>query len=143
MKISVGSDHAGYKLKTALAQHLREGGREVIDRGTDSELSVDYPDFAHAVAEDVTTGKASFGVLVCSSGIGVSIAANKTPGVRAALCVNDEIATFSRSHNNANVICFGQKFTSAEDATRWLDIFLTTAFEGGRHARRIGKIEQL
>jgi ribose 5-phosphate isomerase B len=141
MKISIGSDHAGYKLKTALARHLRAQGREVVDRGADGEVSVDYPDFARAVAEDVAGGAARFGVLVCSSGVGVSIVANKTHGVRAALCANADVASLSRRHNDANVICFGQKYTSEEDAARWLDVFLATGFEGGRHARRVDKIE--
>lgn len=141
MKISIGSDHAGFELKEALAEHLRRGGNEVRDCGTHSKESVDYPDFARAVARDVAAGTSDFGVLACWTGVGVSIAANKTAGVRAVNCFNAETAGLSRRHNNANVICFGQKFVAPADAAAWLDIFLKTEFEGGRHARRVGKLE--
>jgi ribose 5-phosphate isomerase B len=141
MKISIGSDHAGYQLKSVLAAALRSRGHDVLDRGTDGEASVDYPDFGHAVAADVASGEARFGVLVCSSGIGISIAANKVPGIRAALCHNEDAAEFSRRHNDANILCFGQKYTTAYIAEKCLDVFLATEFEGGRHARRVGKIE--
>ncbi|MDR2862756.1 MAG: ribose 5-phosphate isomerase B [Puniceicoccales bacterium] len=141
MKISIGGDHAGYQLKTVLKEHLCSLGHTVTDRGADSEASVDYPDFGHAVAADVVGGVAQFGVLVCSSGVGISIAANKVRGVRAALCMNEDIAEFSRRHNDANIACFGQKYTTADMAKKYLSIFLSTAFEGGRHARRVGKIE--
>lgn len=141
MKISIGSDHAGYELKEALAEHLRSRGNEVFDRGTHSKDSVDYPDFAQAVGRDVASGASDFGVLVCATGAGISIAANKVPGVRAVNCFNADIAEFSRRHNNANVLCFGQKYVVPADASAWLDIFLKTEFEGGRHARRVGKLE--
>lgn len=141
MKISVGSDHAGFKLKTALANFLREQGHEVLDRGTHDETSVDYPNYGKAVAGDVTGGAAERGVLVCSSGIGISIAANKIPGARAALCLNEDAAEFSRRHNDANIICFGQKYVTPEMAKKYLEIFLTTDFEGGRHGRRVGLLE--
>lgn len=141
MKISIGSDHAGFELKTALAEYLRARGIEVVDHGAHSKDSVDYPDFAQAVAHDVAAGTSDFGVLVCWTGVGISIAANKVAGVRAVNCYNAEMAALSRQHNNANVIAFGQKFIAPEDAKNWLDIFLKTDFEGGRHARRVGKLE--
>ncbi len=141
MKISIGSDHAGFRLKTALKDFLVERGHEVHDRGTTGETSVDYPDFGRAVAGDVADGSAQRGVLVCSSGIGISIAANKVAGVRAALCMNEDMAEFSRRHNDANIICFGQKYNTPEMAKKYLEIFLKTEFEGGRHARRVGLID--
>lgn len=141
MKISLGSDHAGYRLKSTLAAFLQTLGHAVIDHGTDSETSVDYPDFAQAVAADVVNGTARFGVLVCSSGVGISIAANKVHGIRAAVCMNEDISEFSRRHNDANIACFGQKYTTADMAKKYLEIFLRTEFDGGRHERRIGKLE--
>ncbi len=142
MKISIGSDHAGFELKNALGEYLRSRGASVVDRGTATKDSVDYPDFAQAVARDVVTGEADFGVLVCWTGVGISIAANKVRGVRAVNCYNEEMAELSRRHNNANVICFGQKFIALQEACAWCDIFFKTEFEGGRHARRVGKLEQ-
>ncbi len=141
MKISIGSDHAGFELKEQLAEFLRSHGHEVIDRGTHSKDSVDYPIFGHAVAHDVTTKVADFGVLVCWTGVGISIAANKVSGVRAANCFNTEMAQLCRQHNNANIICFGQKFIAPESAKEMLKVFLSTGFEGGRHARRVGEME--
>ncbi len=141
MKISLGSDHAGFRLRTALITALQAQGHELIDRGPANEASVDYPDFAQAVAADISSGAAQFGVLVCSTGIGISIAANKVPGIRAALVANEDAAEFSRRHNDANIICFGQKYTTPEMAAKYLEIFLRTPFEGGRHSRRIGKLE--
>lgn len=143
MKISIGSDHAGLELKNTLAEYLRSRGIEVVDQGPYTKDSVDYPDFAHAVAGDVASGRSDFGVLVCWTGVGISIAANKVPGIRAANCYNAEMAALCRQHNNANIICFGQKFIAPDDAKAWLDIFLKTDFEGGRHARRVGKIEEV
>lgn len=141
MKISIGSDHAGFELKEALAEYLRGRGAEVVDCGTHSKDSVDYPDFAQAVARNVAAGTSDFGVLVCWTGVGISIAANKVAGVRAVNCFNADMAELSRRHNDANVICFGQKFIAAKDAENWIDIFLKTPFDGGRHARRVGKME--
>ncbi len=140
MKISVGADHAGVDLKDSLAQALRAAGHEVFDRGTQGHDSVDYPDFAVAVGNDVAKGTAERGMLVCSTGIGISIAANKVHGVRAALCHNEDGAEFCRRHNDANVICFGQKYITPYMAQKMTMIFLNTAFEGGRHERRVGKI---
>jgi ribose 5-phosphate isomerase B len=142
MKISLGADHAGVDLKDSLAQALLADGHEIIDRGTHGHDSVDYPDFAVAVAQDVAGGAAERGVLVCSTGIGISIAANKIHQVRAALCHNEDGAEFSRRHNNANVICFGQKYTTPYMAQKMTLIFLNTAFDGGRHERRVNKIAQ-
>ena len=141
MKISIGSDHAGFELKETLAEHLRARGNEVIDRGTHSNESVDYPDYAQDVARDVASGEAKFGVLVCGTGIGMTIVANKVRGIRAANCTSEDYARLAREHNDANVACFGARFTSAEDAQKWLDVFLSTPFAAGRHTRRRVKIE--
>lgn len=141
--LSIGADHGGFELKNAVLEHLRTKGYEVHDRGTDSTESVDYPDFAQAVASDVVQGRAQLGIVICTSGIGIAIAANKVPGIRAAVVHNEDAALFSRMHNNANVIAFGQKYITAYMACRCLDIFLQTDFDGGeRHARRVGKLEK-
>ena len=141
MIISAGADHGGFELKDKLVAMLRKEGYEVIDNGTNSPDSVDYPDFAKSVARDILEKKADFGLLVCGSGIGISIAANRFKGIRAALVTNDDYARLSRQHNNANIIALGGRFTSYEDAEKWLKIFLSTPFEGGRHERRIEKID--
>ena len=143
MIISAGADHGGFELKNKLVAMLRKEGHEVIDNGTNSPDSVDYPDFAQAVARDILEKKADFGLLVCGSGIGISIAANRFKGIRAALVTNDDYARLSRQHNNANIIALGGRFTSYEDAEKWLKIFLSTPFEGGRHERRIEKIDNI
>lgn len=142
MKISIGSDHGAVDLKDQLAGFLRELGHEVIDRGTHGHESVDYPDFAAAVSADVSSGTAQFGVLMCTTGIGISISANKIPGIRAALVHNEDGARFSRLHNDANIICFGAKYDTPYMAKRFLEIFLSTPFEGGRHQRRVDKMEK-
>ncbi len=141
VKISIGSDHAGFQLKETIKGFLARNSSLVTDMGTNSQDSTDYPDFAQAVAEDVGTGRSDLGILVCSSGIGMSIAANKTPGVRAALILNEDMARLAREHNNANVLCLGQKFTSPEQATKIVEAFLQAHFEGGRHERRVQKLE--
>jgi len=140
MKISIGADHGGVDLKEILGQALRAAGHEVLDRGTHGHESVDYPDFAIAVSNDVAGGTAERGVLVCTTGIGVSISANKVHGIRAALCHNEDGAEFCRRHNDANIICFGQKYITPYMAAKMTMIFLNTAFEGGRHERRVKKI---
>jgi ribose 5-phosphate isomerase B len=140
MTIAIGSDHAGYTLKNELRDALRAAGHEVADFGTDSTASTDYPDYARQVAEAVTDGKADRGVLVCYTGIGMSIAANKIHGIRAALATNPEEVQLVRAHNNANVITFGAKFIDAPTAETLTKIFLETPFEGGRHERRVNKI---
>ncbi len=140
--LALGADHAGYELKEALKQHLLKRGLQCEDLGTHSTESTDYPDYAQAVAGRVARGEADFGVLICSTGIGMSIAANKVPGVRAALVFNEEGAELCRSHNDANVLALGARFTPPELACRLVDKFLSVSFEaGGRHERRVRKLE--
>ena len=141
MKLLIASDHAGLDLKQLLTRHAREVGHEVIDLGTDSPDSVDYPDFAHRLADRLVAGDAPFGVLVCGTGIGVSMAANRHRGVRAALCHDAFTADMAHRHNDANVLCMGGRTTGPGVATQMLDIFLAGGFDGGRHGRRVGKIE--
>jgi ribose 5-phosphate isomerase B len=140
MKIAIGADHAGFRLKERLRNRLAERGHEVVDSGTSSEESADYPDFAEKVAGQVARGEADRGILVCSTGVGMSIAANKVRGIRAALAVNPEEVALVRSHNDANVLALGARYTAEPEAEAMVDVFLSTPFEGGRHARRIGKI---
>jgi ribose 5-phosphate isomerase B len=144
MKIAIGSDHAGYILKEAVANRLKDSGYDVEDFGTHSTESVDYPDIGAAVARAVSEKKADRGILVCSTGIGMSIVANKIGGVRAALCDSEETARLSRSHNDANVLALSGTFTSPEKAKGIVDAFLSTEFTAGcRHERRVEKIHQL
>jgi RpiB/LacA/LacB family sugar-phosphate isomerase len=142
MKIAIGSDHGGFALKTRIAEILLHKGVIVEDLGCDSTESVDYPDFAAAVAEEVSNGTVDQGIVICTTGIGVSITANKFPRVRAALCLNPEMATLTRQHNNANVLCFSERFTPKEDAEAIIDAWLVAEFEGGRHERRVNKIKE-
>jgi ribose 5-phosphate isomerase B len=143
MRIVIGSDHAGFDLKEALRQWLQDAGHEVIDVGTDSEASCDYPVFGAAVAREVAAGDADRGVAVCGSGIGICMAANKIPGVRAAVIRTAEDAEMSRRHNDANVACFGGRVTAMAEAERALGSFLDTDFEGGRHERRVDLLAEL
>lgn len=143
MKISIGSDHGGVDLKNALKVSIEAMGHQVIDRGTHGHDSVDYPDFAAAVGQDIQGDRADFGVLICTTGIGISISANKMVGIRAALVHNEDGARFCRQHNDANVICFGAKYHTAYLATQLTKIFLSTDFEKGRHVNRIAKIDKL
>lgn len=138
--IALGSDHAGLPLKTALKAALEASGHPVLDFGTDSPASVDYPDFAHAVSAAVEQGRARFGVLVCGSGIGMAIAANRHAGIRAAVLHDTTEARLTRAHNDANLACFGARLTGEEVALDALKTFLATPFEGGRHERRVAKI---
>jgi glycine hydroxymethyltransferase len=138
--VALGADHGGYDLKESLKKYLEQRGVSVVDYGTNSKESSDYTDFAQVVAQGVTSGEAQFGVLVCTTGIGMSIAANKVHGVRAALVTGEETAALARRHNNANVLCLGGK-TPPDEARKILDVFLHTRFEGGRHERRIDKLE--
>lgn len=138
--ISIGGDHAGVEYKENLIEYLEAQGYQMINRGTDSTTSVDYPDFAHPVAEDVESGKAQRGILICGSANGVCMTANKHAGIRAALCWNDEVAALARQHNDANVICLPARFISLDEAIQFVDTFLNTEFEGGRHANRVQKI---
>jgi ribose 5-phosphate isomerase B len=140
MKIAIGSDHAGFDYKEHLRQKFTQQGFEVTDFGAYSTDSADYPDFAHPVAQSVEDGKTVFGILICGSGNGVCITANKHKGVRAALCWNDDLAALSRQHNNANVICIPARFVDLETAVSMTQTFLRTEFEGGRHQRRVEKI---
>jgi len=141
--LALGADHAGYELKEALRQHLEKRGLKVVDFGTNSTVSSDYPDFARAVAHAVAEQKSDLGLLVCATGVGMSIAANKVPGVRAALVFDEKMAALARQHNNANVLCLGGKFIGPEQAKNIVDAFLDAHFEGGRHARRVGKMERI
>ena len=143
MNIAIGADHAGFVLKQQIAETLREAGHNVIDEGTDGTASTDYPDYAAAVGEAVASGAADRGILVCASGVGMSIAANKIDGVRAAMGFHPEEVVLTRQHNNANVLALGAKFTDAAAANRYVKLFLETGFDGGRHQRRIDKISQL
>lgn len=138
--IAIGCDHAGLPLKTALQASLEAAGHSVLDLGTDSPASVDYPDFAHATCAAVIDGRARFGVLVCGSGIGMSMAANRHPEIRAAVLHDSTEARLTRAHNNANVACFGARLTGEEVALDALRTFLATPYEGGRHDRRISKL---
>ncbi len=140
LPIAIGADHAGYEYKEVLKNRLAAQGWTVDDKGTYSLDSVDYPDFAHPVATMVEEGKAATGILVCGSGNGVAMTANKHAGIRAALCWNEEIVSLARQHNNANVLCLPARFISIEKAEAMVNVFLTTAFEGGRHERRVEKI---
>ena len=140
MKLAIGSDHAGLALKSELVESLKDRA-EVKDLGTHTADSVDYPDFAAQVARAVVSGQAELGVLVCGTGIGMSIAANKVRGVRAALCTSEFEARLARAHNDANILCLGQRVIGAGQARAIVDVFLATAFEGGRHEKRVQKIK--
>ncbi|MBV6645475.1 MAG: ribose 5-phosphate isomerase B [Cyclobacteriaceae bacterium] len=140
MKIAIGGDHAGYYYKEKLRDYLISKGHEVKDFGPYSAESADYPDFVHPLSSSIEASEFEFGVLICGSGQGVSITANKHQGVRAALCWNTDLAALSRLHNNANVLCLAARFIGYEYAETILDTFLSTTFEGGRHERRVNKI---
>lgn len=138
--VAIGADHAGYEYKTVLADLLRTKGLEVLDFGTNSPDSVDYPDFAHPVANAVEKGEAAWGVLVCGSANGVAITANKHQGIRAAICWQHELAQLARQHNNANIICIPARFVSTPEAEEMVNTFFNTPFEGGRHQNRVSKM---
>ena len=140
--IAIGSDHAGYGLKCEIIKHLAEKGVEFIDCGCNGE-SVDYPDIAEATCAKVTSGEADKAILICGTGVGISISANKIKGIRAALCGDWYSAKYTRLHNDANVLCMGGRVIGAGPAAEITDIFLDTEFEGGRHARRVDKIMKL
>lgn len=142
MNIAIGNDHAGTVLKNKLIRHLVKLGHRVSDHGYGGSESVDYPDFAHPVAEAVSGGEAQLGVLICGSGNGVNMAANKHHGVRSALAWNQEVARLARTHNNANIVALPARFISDEEALSIVDAFLSASFEGGRHQRRVEKIEE-
>lgn len=142
-KIALASDHAGFALKEKVRDYLIAQGYDVADQGTSSPESVDYPDFAERVADSVVDKAADFGVLVCGTGIGMAIAANKVPGIRAATCTDTISAQFARAHNDANVLTMGGRVTDEATARRILDTWLATPFEGGRHQRRVVKISEI
>ncbi len=139
--IVIASDHAGVALKAELIEVIRDAGREVRDLGPTDTASVDYPDFAHRVAREVISGEAETGVLICGTGIGMSLSANRHPGVRAALCHDAYTAEMARLHNDANVLCIGARTTGPGVVEQMVRIFLETPFEGGRHQRRVDLIE--
>lgn len=139
-KVAIGCDHAGFPHKRSILSLLQSKGLEVADFGTDSTESVDYPDFAHPVAEEVESGKASVGIVLCGSGNGIAMTVNKHPGIRAAICWNEELARLARQHNDANVLSIPVRFVSEEMALAMAEAFLETGFEGGRHALRVDKI---
>lgn len=140
MKIAIGSDHAGFFLKEKLKSYLKAQGFEVIDFGTYSEERADYPDFAHPVAISVETKEVDYGLLMCGTGNGINMAANKHKGIRAALCWNAEIAALARQHNDANILTLPARCITEEEAKKCVDVFFNTPFEGGRHAERVSKI---
>lgn len=139
MKISIGFDHGALPLRQPLLDHLQNLGHDIIDHGTDSPASVDYPDFAREVCSDVTSSRAESGILCCTTGIGMCMSANKVTGIRAALVRYEDEAALTRRHNNANVLCMGALHTTPYEAVRLVDAFLANSFEGGRHERRVGK----
>lgn len=141
-RIPIAADHAGYELKEKLEDVLRELGYDVADLGTDSADSTDYPDFAHPLAREISEGKATRGVLLCGTGLGMSYVANRYPGVRAAVAWSPEIAELARKHNDANVLVLPSRFVSETDGREILRMFLQTEFEGGRHSRRVDKIDR-
>ena len=146
MKIAIGSDHTGYEspepYKPALQAHIEELGHQAIDCGTDGQAPVDYPDFANKVSEAILSGKAERGILICGTGIGISIAANRHPGIRAATCATEDMVRLARQHNDANIICVGRRILSLSDCIKLVDIWLDTPFsEGERHERRISKMD--
>ena len=140
MKISIGNDHTGSDYKKAIVAFLTLKGHKIINHGTDTLDGVDYPDFGHPVAIDVESGKADLGIVICGSGNGIAMTANKHQGIRAALCWTKEISALARQHNNANVVSIPARFTSIPQAIEIVDTFLNTDFEGGRHATRVDKI---
>jgi ribose 5-phosphate isomerase B len=148
MKIAIGSDHAGWEgdpgYKAGLAEHLRNAGYDVLDCGPDNPEPVDYPDFAQRVCEAVLAGRAQRGVIICGTGIGMSIAANRHPGIRAAVCWSPEVAELSRQHNNANVLCLGRRVLSLDECFKIADVWFATPFsEAERHQNRVRKLDEV
>jgi ribose 5-phosphate isomerase B len=141
MKIAIGSDHAGFELKEVLIDYLKSKNIHVSDKGTYSSDRADYPDYGHAVANSVINKEVTFGILMCGSGNGINISANKHKGIRSALCWNSEIAALARQHNDANILVLPARYISKEEAFKCVDVFLTEKFEGGRHQDRINKID--
>lgn len=142
MIIGIGCDHAAFTEKSLLVSYLKDNKYDVVDFGCDSNDSVDYPDYAHLLSKELINQKIDMGILICGSGIGISIAANKNKGIRAALCCTTFHAEMSRKHNDANIIAFGARVTDIKSMYRMTDIFFNTEFEGGRHSIRVNKIEE-
>lgn len=142
MKIGLGADHGGFELKEAIKHLLEEKGISVVDYGTHDTASVDYPDYGQAVARGILAGEADRGILCCGSGIGISISANRFPGIRAALCTDPYMAELSRRHNDANILALGGRLTGRDMAFEIVRVWLATEFEGGRHQRRIDKLDE-
>ncbi|MDC1081101.1 ribose 5-phosphate isomerase B [Flavobacteriaceae bacterium] len=140
MQISIGNDHAGVEYKEAIVSYLENKGYKVLNHGTNFDESVDYPDFIHPVALDVSSKKASYGIIICGSGNGASMTANKHQDIRSALCWNKEIVTLARQHNDANILSLPARFISIAQAIAMVEVFIETDFEGGRHQKRINKI---
>ena len=141
MNISIGNDHAGTDYKFRIIEFLKSKNIEVTNYGTDTDSSVDYPDFVHPVAKDVESKKSTYGILICGSANGVAMTANKYANIRAGICWTNEIVSLIRQHNNANILCIPARFTDIEDVLEMVDTFLNTDFEGGRHQNRINKIQ--
>lgn len=141
MKVAIGADHAGFERKEELITYLKSKGIEVLDKGTYSSERADYPDYGHAVANAVIKKEANTGILMCGSGNGIAMSANKHAGIRAALCWNEEITSLARQHNDANILVLPARYMSFELSCKCIDIYLSTAFEGGRHQNRIEKID--
>jgi ribose 5-phosphate isomerase B len=140
MTIAIGNDHAGTEYKFEIIKHLEEKGHQVLNFGTDTHSSMDYPDAIHPTATAVESGKAIFGIILCGSGNGAQMTANKHQGIRAALCWNNELVELTRQHNDSNILTIPARFVSLQQALGFVDLFLTTQFEGGRHANRVDKI---
>lgn len=143
MKVAIGCDHGGYNLKSQIVEQLTKAGVTIVDVGTNSTDSVDYPDFALACAKEVVSGNCEYGIVVCTSGIGISIAANKVKGIRCGLCFNTDMAINARRHNNCNMLAIGQKHTDKELAFEIVASFLNSPFEGQRHSLRVDKITEI
>ncbi len=143
MKLSIASDHGGLELRAALVEQLKAAGHEVADYGPFDHARVDYPDYAQKACADVTEKRSDFAVLVCTTGVGMCMTANKLRGIRAYAAYNEDASRFTRMHNNANVICFGQKYHTPYMAMRMIEIFMNTAYEGGRHQARLDKISDI
>lgn len=143
MKIALSADHAGFELKEKIYKYLESKGHSVTDFGTYSKESIDYPEFAYVASKSIVEHNNELGILICGSGVGVSITANKVKGIRAANCFNEEMATLARQHNNANVLCLGARFINADLALTMVERFISTDFEGGRHKVRVDKIHDL
>lgn len=142
MNIAIASDHGGFEMKQALVKHFAEHGQKLIDLGTDSTNSVDYPDYANKMAEYILAKKADLGILICGTGVGISIAANRHKGIRAALLYNKFVAEKAKQHNNANIIVFGGRTMTVPEVIEYCNIFLNASFEGGRHQQRLDKLDK-